>query len=292
MTRPSWGAMLAVLPALLVVLVLLAGGVIIALTQALSPGIGEEGMMTLAHFREVTTAPGFGRSLLLTLWVSFVSTVLTVVLAVLTALSLRSMKSFQRIATFVYQIPLTLPHMVVAAAGIMLLSQSGLFSRLLTAGGLIDMPSRFPELVFDRSGIGIIIVYVWKQVPFVGLFALSVLQSVGADYEAAARTLGARPLQAVRHVLVPLVMPGLLPSSIIIFAFVFGAFEVPLLLGARFPSMISVLAYRLYTDVDLALRPQSMALSFVIALIVLLLIVAYRSILTALTRRGVARSTA
>ncbi len=286
MNRGSWAALIAVAPAAAVVLVLLTGGVVIALSQSLSPESGETGMLTLAHFAAVVSAPGFGRSLLLTLWVALISTVLTIALAVLTALSLRRMRVFQRIATFIYQIPLTLPHMVVAAAGIMLLSQSGLLSRLLTSAGLISMPSQFPELVFDRGGVGIVLVYVWKQVPFVGLFALSVLQSVGADYEAAARTLGARPLQAVRHVLVPLVMPGLLPSSIIIFAFVFGAFEVPLLLGARFPSMISVLAYRLYTDVDLSLRPQSMALSFVIAIVVLVLVILYRAILTASSRRG------
>lgn len=276
MTRQTRGALLALLPAALIVTLLLTGGIVIALSQALMPVAGASGMLTLSHFRAVLSEPGFLSSFLLTLWVSLASTALTVFFAILTALSLRRMRAFQRVATFVYQIPLTLPHMVIAAAGVMLLSQSGLSSRLITQLGLIQTPGEFPELVYDRAGAGIILVYVWKQIPFVGLFALSVLQSVGADYEAAARSLGARPLQAVRHVLLPLLAPGLLPSAVIIFAFVFGAFEVPLLLGARFPSMISVLAYRLYTDVDLSLRPQSMALSFLIAIIVFALVAIYR----------------
>ncbi|MFW5738421.1 MAG: ABC transporter permease [Spirochaetota bacterium] len=273
------GGLLAVAPAALIVVLLLGGGVATALVQSVRPLPGQAGAFTLAHFREVVTAPGFLASLGLTVWVSFASTVLTLVLAVVTALALRRTRRLRGFVTYVYQLPLTLPHMVLAAAGIMLLSQSGLLSRVVTAIGVIDAPAGFPELVNDRAGIGIVAVYVWKQVPFVGLFALAVLQSVGEDYEATARSLGATRFQAVRHVLVPLVAPALVPAGVIVFAFVFGAFEVPLLLGARYPSMLSVLAYRLYTDVDLALRPRSMALSFVIAAIVFGLVGAYRAVL-------------
>ena len=282
-------AVYAVAPAAAVVLLLLAGGVAITLVHAVMPHPGVMEMPTLQHFRAVLAAPGFLASFGLTLFVSLVSTTITLALAVLTALSLRRMRRLQGLVTYVYQLPLTLPHMVLAAAGLMLLSQSGLLARLAASTGLIRMPSDFPELVYDRAGIGIILVYVWKQVPFVGLVALAVLQSVGEDYEAAARSLGARPLQAVRHVLVPLVMPGLLPSAVIIFAFVFGAFEVPLLLGARYPSMLSVLAYRLYTDVDLSLRPQAMALSFLISTMVFILVGLYRAIGAAVGRRAWSR---
>ncbi|MFP4549326.1 MAG: ABC transporter permease [Spirochaetales bacterium] len=273
-----YGPLAALLPALVVVFLLLVGGVAVTLSQAIMTVIGDNSMITFEHFRYVFTKPGFLASLGLTLWVSVLSTFLTLLLAVVTALSLRRMKRLQGLVTYIYQLPLTLPHLVLAAAGLMLLSQSGILARLLAGVGLLEQPSQFPELVYDRGGIAIILVYVWKQVPFVGLFALAVLQSVGEDYEAAARTLGARPGQATRHVLIPLVTPGLLPSGIIIFAFVFGAFEVPLLLGARYPSMFSVLAYRLYTDVDIMLRPQAMALSFLISAIVFVLVAAYRSL--------------
>ncbi len=286
MRRRIPGALLVAAPAALVVIVLLAGGVTTALFESLMPAPGVVGRPTLQHFRGVIAAPGFLSSLALTFWVSLVSTLLTLVFGVLTALSLRRLRSLRRFVTYTYQLPLTVPHLVLAAAGLMLLSQSGLLSRALTAAGAIDSPSQFPPLVHDRAGIGIILAYVWKQVPFVGLFALAVLQTVGEDYEAVARTLGAKPLQAVWHVLIPLIAPGLIPSGLIVFAFVFGAFEVPLLLGARYPSMLSVLAYRLHTDVDLMLRPQSMALSFVIALIVISLVGVSRGIATAAGLRG------
>jgi len=76
-------------------------------------------------------------------------------------------------------------------------------------------------------------------------------------------------------------MPGILSSSILVFAFTFGAFEVPLLLGQRYPSALPVLAYRSYTDIDLNARPEAMAMSVVIAVIISLLVFAYMQ----LTRR-------
>jgi len=270
-------ALVALAPAAVVVATLLAAGVLVPLLEAFRDQ--DEGrLFTIDHVAAVLGASGFLASFALTVWVSLASTALTVVLAVVTALALRRMRRLQRFVTLVYQLPLTIPHMVLAVAAIMLVSQSGLLSRVLTVSGLIGGPAQFPELVYDRRGVGIILVYVWKQVPFVGLIALSVLQTVGEDYEAVARTHGAGPLRTIRHVLVPLVMPGLLPAGVIVFAFVFGAFEVPLLLGARYPSMLSVLAYRLYADVDLTLRPQAMALSFLIAVVVLTLAGVYRTI--------------
>ena len=81
----------------------------------------------------------------------------------------------------------------------------------------------------------------------------------------------------------PLLRPAILSSSILVFAFTFGAFEVPLLLGARYPSALPVLAYRLYTDVDLNARPEAMAMSVIIAVIITVLIGFYMR----LTRKSV-----
>ena len=94
-----------------------------------------------------------------------------------------------------------------------LLSQSGLVSRLFADLGFIDVPSDFPVLVRDRLGIGIILAYLWKEVPFIALILIATLQSVGEDYEEAARTLGARPLQRFRRVTFPLMRPALVSSA-------------------------------------------------------------------------------
>ena len=62
-------------------------------------------------------------------------------------------------------------------------------------------------------------------------------------------------------------MPGLVSASALVFAFAFGAYEIPLLLGANAPAALPVLAWRSYTDVDLAARPQAMAMAMIVALV-------------------------
>jgi len=272
-------------PALVVILVLFAGGLALGLSQSLGymPIIGAYGFSPNAYL-ELLGSPGFVPSLLLTIFVSVMATGIAVTLAVVTALSLRKHFAGKKLVSFIYQFPLTIPHLVVAVGMMMLVSQSGLLARAAYRIGLIGDSSQFPVLVFDDLGIGIILVYVWKEIPFIGLIALAVLQSIGNDYEEQARTLGANSWQTFRHVLLPLIVPGILPGSIIIFAYTFSSFEVPFLLGKSYPAMLSVLSYRLYIDVDLDARPQAMAMSILIALFVLILVVIYRRISQHLVR--------
>ncbi len=271
------GPFLLLLPAVVVLLALFVGGLVLGFMQSLGylPAAGLD-ELSFEAYRGLLSERGFLRSLIFTLSVSIITTAASVVIAVATALVLRRRFLGRRTTLFIYQLPLTVPYLVAAVGVMTLVSQSGLLARVVYHLGLIAEPAQFPALLYDNLGIGIMLVYLWKQIPFIGLVALAVLQSVGEDYEEQARTLGATGFQAVRHVLVPLIIPGIVPASIIIFAFTFGAFEVPLLLGKRFPSMLSVLAYRLYVDVDLAARPQAMATAVFIALFVLVLVVAYR----------------
>jgi putative spermidine/putrescine transport system permease protein len=67
-----------------------------------------------------------------------------------------------------------------------------------------------------------------------------------------------------------------LSTSIIVFAYVFASYEIPLLLGVRFPTTLPVLAFQNYQDPDLSLRPQAMAMSIILTLIAVVLLVAYK----------------
>ncbi len=61
---------------------------------------------------------------------------------------------------------------------------------------------------------------------YVVVIVRSRLASVGTQYEEAARDLGASPIQAVRLVLVPLLMPAILSSTLIVFALSIDDFVV------------------------------------------------------------------
>jgi putative spermidine/putrescine transport system permease protein len=221
----------------------------------------------LAAYAAILASPGFLRSLALSLWIATASTLLAAALALGSALLLRQVLPGRRVIAFLFQLNLTVPHIVGAIGILYLFSQSGSFARLAYAAGLISSPAGFPTLTHDPWAIGIILQYVWKEVPFIGVILLANLQSIGNDHETVARSLGAGRWQCFRFVLLPMIAPGLAAASALVFAFAFGAYEIPLILGAHAPEALPVLAWRSFTDTDLATRPEAYAMAVVIALI-------------------------
>ena len=255
-------------PAMLVIVVLFFGGLAVGLLRSFNymPVIGLTDP-NLDAYAAVFTSREFYLSFLLTFHIAFTSTLISCVLAIGAALLLRRSFFGKSVINFLFQLNLTVPHLVGAIGILYLFSQSGSFARLGYHWGAIAKPADFPALVFDPYAIGIILQYVWKEVPFIGVIVLANMQAIGTDYEAVARSLGAGRWQAFRHVLLPLIFPGVLSASVMVFAFTFGAYEIPAVLGQNFPSALAVLAYRSYTDVDLAARPEAMAMAIVIALL-------------------------
>ena len=272
--RLSIGLLLT--PAIAVIVLLFLGGLASGFLRSLNyfPLIGLNDFNLDAYFA-IFTDNGFIQSLILTFHIAFTSTLIASILAVASALLLRPAFRGKRIVHFFFSLNLTIPHLVGAIGVLYLFQNSGLVSRILTGMDIISKPADFPAMVFDPWAIGIIIQYVWKEIPFIGVIVLAILLSVGEDYESVARSLGANRWQAFRQVTLPLIMPGVVSASVIVFAFTFGAFEIPYLLGRTFPAALPVLAYQSYTDVDLAARPQAMAMAMVIAFISTLLIMAY-----------------
>ena len=253
-------------PALLVLGVLFAGGLFTALVQSFGymPAIGQT-ELNLDAYREVLTGEDFLDSLALTFYVAGASTGIATVLAVLAALALR--RSSGRISAVVFQLPITIPHLVAAVGIALVVSQTGLGARLAAALGLIGEPGDFPALLYDRYSVGIILTYVWKEVPFIALVVLASLRGVASELEEVARTLGAGAWQRFWYVVFPVISPSVVAASLLVFAFTFGAFEVPYLLGKSYPTMLPVMAYSEYREIDLAARPAAMAINVLIALI-------------------------
>lgn len=261
-------------PALLVIGVLFSGGLVAALVQSLGylPAIGQT-EVGFEAYREVLVDEGFLDSLALTLYVAGASTGISTVLAVLGALALR--RSSGRVSAVVFQLPITIPHLVAAVGIALVVSQTGLGARLAAALGLIGEPREFPALLYDPYSVGIILTYVWKEMPFVALVVLAALRGVAEELEEVARTLGANAWQRFWYVVFPVISPGIIAASLIVFAFTFGAFEVPYLLGKTYPTILPVMAYNEYRDLDLASRPVAMAINVLIAVITAVIAAAY-----------------
>jgi len=277
---------LLLFPTMAVLVFLFFGGIAMGLMQSFSfmPLIGLNNF-NFDAYRNLFSDSEFLLSLGLTLWISISSTILTVVFAIITALAFRKTFPGKRLTNFIYQFPITIPHIVITIGTMLIFSQSGIVARFAYKAGLISDQSQFPILISDTLGLGIIYVYLWKQIPFVGVLVLSILQSLGNNFEELARSLGANKWQAFRHVLLPTIIPGILPASIICFSFTFGSYEVPFLLGKPYPAVISVLAMRLYQDVDLNARPQAMATAVFMAAFISVLVVLYKKLLNSMSGR-------
>jgi putative spermidine/putrescine transport system permease protein len=264
-------------PALLVIGVIFGGGLFVALLRSFNymPVLGRT-EPNLDAYRAIFSSADTYRSFALSFYIAFTSTLLSAIVAVAAALLVRQKTFGRTLINFLFRLNLTVPHVVGAVGMLYLVSQSGSFARIAARAALIDQPSGFPALVFDPCAIGIILEYVWKEVPFISLIILASMQTIGEDYEAVARSLGATAWQSIRHILLPLIQPSLLSASAIVFAFSFGAYEVPALLGKSYPLAMPVVAYRKYTDVDLASRTDAMALAVVIAVLAALMLVIFR----------------
>ena len=271
---------LSLTPPLLIIGTLFFGGILYGFLQSLGyqPTIGRYDLNFDAYYNVMFSeryAKLFWSGLALNLWVSFVSTFLAAAFALWGALSFRKTFFAKKICNFIFSLNLPMPHLVVAVGMIFVFSQSGLLARFFTQIGFIASPSEFPILVKDKYGFGIILAYIWKEAAFFFIILMSVLQSLGENFEELAQSLGANKWQRFRYVILPLVMPNLFSASIIVFAFSFGAYEVPAILGVNYPQMLPVMSLDFFLNPDLNARSEGMALSMIIAFIVMVLVVIY-----------------
>jgi putative spermidine/putrescine transport system permease protein len=273
--RERFLTFLSLVPALGLIALLFGASLLYGITQSLGylPFIQQE-TLSLEAYRNLLVGPSaanteFWGALGFSLWVSGAATILSALLALVIVTFIGERLRSSTGSLMLLNLNLAFPHLVWAIGLSLLLAQSGLLARIATLLGLIDAPAAFPVLVRDRFGIGIILHYVTKGTPFLILMLLSVIRSQTEAYSMVAENLGATLWQRLRYVTFPLVLPGLTAGSLLIFAFVFGAYEVPALLGVRFPRMLSVLALEFFRNPDLGSRAEGMAISVIMALVVL-----------------------
>lgn len=264
------------LPAMIILLGIFIAGLSTAFIQSLGyfPAVGLQ-EFTLHYYREMLMDNSFLTSLRFSLWIAFLSSALSVVLGVLLAYSIVKSNHKKSLETVVYKLPVIVPHVVAALLVYNILGQSGILPRIVYGLGFINQQSEFPAFLFDRNGIGIILAYLWKGTPFIAMVVYTVLSNVNDKLSEVALNLGASNAQVFWHVLIPLTMPSIFSSFIIIFAFSFGAYEVPFLIGPTSPRALPVQAYTEYMHPDWNHRPYTMAINMVLVFISFLCIWIY-----------------
>ncbi len=204
--------------------------------------------------------------------ISLVALVLSVCIALYISLSFRKQLAKGFLSYLVY-LPMAFPAMVAAFFFFQFLSKGGMASRLMFQLGVIDSISSFPDLVNDRFGIGMIATHVFLSAPFFSLLFTNLYATERLeDYLLLAKSLGATPRQAIRKLAIPMLLQKSFPTLMLYFIFMFGAYEIPLILGRSNPEMVSVMAVRKLQKFNLLDIPQGYAIAMLYTLFVFVFI--------------------
>jgi putative spermidine/putrescine transport system permease protein len=223
----SSAVMLAPLLVVLAVLVLWPLGHLLwqSLHLSGSPGDG----LTMKNYLETLTRPRYRDALLWSLALS------SAVAAASTAMCLAPAWLFARHAFWgkrffrtVMTLPMSFSGMIVGFLAVLLLGRTGFVSQIaerLTGQAFLSGASyRFS---------GLFLAYLYFEIPRGVLTLESSLRKLDGGLEAAARSLGATPLQTFLHVVLPMIRPALLSTFAVTFSVSLGSFGVLLVLSIR-----------------------------------------------------------
>ena len=227
---------------------------------------------TFGALREVIALPGFWESYTFTLAVAVVATAMAAGGAAYIGFALaRRTRPPGATTLALCNHNLGMPHLVWAVALVALLAPSGWVARLAAAVQLIDRPEQFPVLVNDTRGLGIVLHLVTKELPFVVLATLPLVDSRLRAELAQTSTLGAPPRAQFRHVFLPRIAPALVPAVVVVFAYALGGYEPGAVLGVQRPRTLAVVAVEWFRDPTLARRGDAFAATAILAVTTLVL---------------------
>lgn len=234
MTRHREPAVTALIALLFLLLFLF---VALPLVRVLGGSVLRDGSLTLDVYREMLTRRGAGvplwNSLRLGATVAVSGTLVGFLAAyMLTMVSLPG----RRIARSIATLPMLAPPFMIALATIMLLGRNGIVTRTII------------EPVFGRGSFeiygfgGLVLVQTLTFFPLSMLLLMGTLSSLDPSLEEAAQSQGAPPRRVFRDVLLPLALPGILSSMLLLFIESLADFGNPLILGGNF-RVLSVAAF-------------------------------------------------
>jgi putative spermidine/putrescine transport system permease protein len=216
----------------------------------MAAGGGFDGAFDPALLVRRLTALTVWRNLIWTLAAATAATALAAALALLVALTFRGTGPANRLARLLASLPLPVPPVVVATAGVLLLGQSGVLARLAATLGVIETPAEMPALLYASHGIGLVLMLAWKELGFLSMLACTLASQLDPELEAAARSLGADQQRIRRRVVLPQIWRGLQPGIVAAFVFVVGSYELPRLLGPSRPQALGMMILERSRDAD------------------------------------------
>jgi ABC-type spermidine/putrescine transport system permease subunit I len=259
MARPSFFGLLLIAPALVMIGALFLYPLGYSLTAAFTePG----GSLSLMHFQKAYEL--YSTDILFTLFIVIVATLLTALFSVAIAGILTLGETPWLVAALrqLYRWPLFIPFIVAAQCMRTFLAKNGLMNNSLVALGLME-PIQATSYLDWR---GIIITFVWKQVPFVTLMLAGAMASIDRATIEAGRNLGASRARVLVELVLPQVAQTLLVGLVLSFVTMLSVLSVPMMVAGSQPTMLTVdMAFRINSYGDYATANALGVISYLIA---------------------------
>ncbi|MFI0482980.1 ABC transporter permease [Actinomadura sp. 9N215] len=216
----------------------------------------------LGNFGDFFQSPAARRTLWTTCLTSLIVTVIVVTVGAVLAWSLRTTRS--RLTRMVIALAVFMPLWMGAVMKIyaftVLLERFGVVNRTLTWLGVIDEPMQLL-----RTQFAVVAGMTYQMLPYAVLPMYAVYVTIDLNLIQAAESMGASRVRALRDVVTPLALPGLLASTVIVYVICIGYYLTPVLLGgATAPFTASLIA----DDIFNLFVPQQAAVASVLLLVV------------------------
>ena len=235
-----------------------------------------EGGGAFANYKKFFDTPSLFLTIGLTMKLALPATLINVGIAVPLAYRLRHKTRYQKIATTVITIPLTLGTVLIAEGMLTYFGPRGWFSQAVQALHLYDAPVHLTHNYW-----GVLISLVISGFPFAFLLILSYVTGIDPVLSRAAATLGATPARQFRHIVLPLLAPGLAMTFCLAFVQAFSVFPSAVLLGAPAgpTRVISIAAYEAaFENYDYSMASSIAMLMGAVQLAVVVFVLALRGL--------------
>ena len=225
---------------------------------------------TLKYYVDLFTNSIFLRSLYFSFKVAFISAIISTILGVYTGYYVS--KWSNNFMSILYKLPILLSYVVAAALIYNTYSDKGLLYHIISAIGF-SKPNI--NLIYASNGIGIILLNIFKGLPFVAFCVAPIFMKADKIYSFVARNLGCTRFKYILEILIPLAKRSIATSFLIIFNFNMFTYEGFYYLGPSNPISIGVYAYKTYLNSDLSNRIYGMAINMIMITISIVLCFLY-----------------
>lgn len=219
----------------------------------------------LGNYADAFTSDSTRRALITTLLASALVTVLAVAIGALLAWHLRTVRSGAARALLWLAVlaPFWMGTVVKNYALILILGREGALNDALGLVGLGPV-----EVLYTPGAVIAGITYT--MVPYAVFSLYAVFLTIDLSLVAAAQSIGASRVHALRTVALPLALPGLVASGALVFAIAVGFYVTPVLLGgAQTPFVASVIQNNVLNTFNFPLASAAAVILLIVALAVL-----------------------